>query len=315
MIAQNNMRGQLELFEERLPQKPYCTNELGNTIIRTKSIALKHKYIQANQINQIGSLVFDIDHEDAMSAWFDDGLPPPSIIVGNPANGHAHLTYLLKTPVHSNPESRRNPLRYAAAVEATLRDSLQADHAYAGVLTKNPLHKHWITEIIGPAYELAKLNIQIPKKYSDLRKKLPPVGLGRNVTAFDIVRNWAYKEIRKPQGWFGYEFWFDMVFSRAMAVNENFAVPLSVAEIKGIAKSIAKWTWERFSPEGFKDWCSRRGKASGRVRKALSDDKLAIVIEAKANNPQASNSELSRLTGIPRPTVIRLLRVSTNHIR
>ena len=40
----------LRTFENTLPNKPYCTDELGVTLIRSKSTAITKKHLQVNQL-------------------------------------------------------------------------------------------------------------------------------------------------------------------------------------------------------------------------------------------------------------------------
>jgi hypothetical protein len=300
---------QLELFAERLPEKPYCAEKLGFTFIRAKASAMRRPYIQPNSPNETHCLVFDVDRPAAAIDWEDLQCPPPSIITRNPENGHAHLVYLLAVPVHHNHTSRKNPIRYLAAVEAALRDKLVADPAYSGLLTKNPIHPRW--EVLlrqANPYDLAWLADWLDlSAYSDKRRNLPNVGLGRNCTTFDRVRKWAYSEIRKPQGWFGYDFWFAVVLAKAMAVNAGFAEPLTSVEVRGIAKSIAKWVWENMSPEGFQAWSQNRRIQSLRVRQSKSEELKAAILEARRGNPSASQRQLAALVGCSQRTVSNVL--------
>ncbi|MCV5889293.1 replication initiation protein, partial [Escherichia coli] len=62
---------------EKLPHKPYCTDDLGVTYIRPKSTAIKKKYLQVNQPKLVTYLVFDIDRQGGVLAWYDNDLPTP----------------------------------------------------------------------------------------------------------------------------------------------------------------------------------------------------------------------------------------------
>ena len=66
-------------------------------------------------------LAYDVDRPGAAIDWSDRGAPAPNISVKNPENGHAHLLYGLSVPVRTAPDGRAGPLRYAAAVEASLQ--------------------------------------------------------------------------------------------------------------------------------------------------------------------------------------------------
>jgi DNA-binding NarL/FixJ family response regulator len=59
--------------------------------------------------------------------------------------------------------------------------------------------------------------------------------------------------------------------------------PMPYAEYKHIAKSIANWTYVKFSKQGFSEWQSNNGKRSGIVRAKQNDDKRLQAIEMLAN--------------------------------
>ncbi|MBM1193539.1 replicase, partial [Pseudomonas weihenstephanensis] len=105
---------QLELFRERLPAKPYHTDDLRAGLqVRSAERAALARYIQPNGPTHKYWLVYDIDRPGAAMDWSDRNCPPPSITAMNPANGHAHLIYGLKTPVRTAPGAKSDPLRYA----------------------------------------------------------------------------------------------------------------------------------------------------------------------------------------------------------
>jgi hypothetical protein len=305
---------QLELFVDSLPETCRCTDKLGVTLYRDKETAKLKRYLDPNHLNSVRWVVFDLDREDSGTAWMDANVPPPNFMATNPANGHAHYFYALKTPVHWNHASSRKAQRLLAAVSVAMTHALEADTAYSHGLAKNPNHKDWplVTARKDP-YDLREMagNLELPKKATDLRRKVEAVSYGRNCTLFDLVRKWAYSEARKPQGWFGYEFWADAVLRRALKVNAGFSVPLDEREVEGVARHIAAWVWDRldqFGPEGFRRWQAAMGRRSGRARAAKARSKAEIVIAFKDTYPEATVREIAAKTGIPRNTVHRLLR-------
>jgi hypothetical protein len=210
--------------------------------------------------------VFDVDHAAATLSWDDVGAPAPNITVTNRANGHAHLIYGLETPIRTAPDGKVAPLRYAAAIEAALREKLGADLGYSGLICKNPLHTHWLVQVWEPAsYDLSWLADYLDLSPYNGRKQLPAYGLGRNCTLFEKTRQWAYKAIR--QGWPGYEAWLSAVIDRAIGYNVQFEPPLPANEVMHIAKSIAKWTHRNLTPAGFSAVQAARGAKGGKVSK------------------------------------------------
>ena len=260
-------RAQLDLFRERLPRKPYHTDEFTTGLsIADVSRALGARYIQPNGPTHRYWLVFDVDHAAATLSWDDVGAPAPNITVTNRANGHAHLIYGLETPIRTAPDGKVAPLRYAAAIEAALREKLGADLGYSGLICKNPLHTHWLVQVWEPAsYDLSWLADYLDLSPYNGRKQLPAYGLGRNCTLFEKTRQWAYKAIR--QGWPGYEAWLSAVIDRAIGYNVQFEPPLPANEVRHIAKSIAKWTHRNLTPAGFSAVQAARGAKGGKVSK------------------------------------------------
>lgn len=260
---------QLKLFQNSLPKKPYCTNELASGLrIRSASSAISHKYIQPNHPNSKLWLLFDIDRPTAPEELTDDLLlPAPTIFIQNPKNRHAHALYALETAVHLNSGSSYKAMRFAAAVDVSLSNAMNADAGYAGLICKNPLHEAWRTYAIGDSYDLHELAEYVDlSAWNNPRKHLPEVGLGRNCTLFDKTRVWAYKAIRANYG-ISYNAWLDEVFTQALCYNTGFDAPLPISEIKATAKSIAKYTLTHFSPEAFSAIQSARGKKGGRPSK------------------------------------------------
>ncbi|MGN5939394.1 replication initiation protein [Klebsiella pneumoniae] len=67
---------QLELFRERLPRKPYYSDELTTGLrIADVARALGARYIQPNGPTHRHWIVFDVDHAAATLSWDDVGAP------------------------------------------------------------------------------------------------------------------------------------------------------------------------------------------------------------------------------------------------
>lgn len=301
---------QLSLFAERLPRKPYHTNDLSSGLtIRAAQQALKSRYIQANGPTHKYWLVFDIDRTGATLDWYDKNAPAPNIVATNPANGHAHLIYGLEIPIRTAPDGSSAALRYAAAVEHALQKKLGADASYSGLICKNPLHPFWQVS----CWEQNLYTLDWLADYVDLsayngKRRLPDYGLGRNCNLFDSVRQWAYKAIR--QGWPEYEQWLNAVRTRASGYNHRFSEPLPASEVEHTAKSIAKWTYKNFSQAAFSAVQAARGKKGGKIsrgggRPSIGVSKIAHFESLRADG--YSNSKIAELTGHSRATVNKWL--------
>lgn len=291
----------LDHFVESLPKKTYCTDDYRiGKYLRPKALAIQKKFIQPNSPWNWNYLVFDVDRPEASLDWFDRGCPAPTLIAENPANGHAHLFYGLDTPVHIHDGARNKPLRYAGAISVALSKKLEADPAYQGYLSKNPLHAFWTVDVIDPAlYSLGGLAEHLELEgLVDSRRSLPETALGRNCTLFDTTRFYSYREIRKPQGWLCEDFFISAVTDYAASYNQdNFTVKLPYSEIKALGKSIGKWTYRNMSPEGFRAWGEGRRAKSVRVRKAGSFEKAQMVKLYRETHPEASIRAIAEVFG------------------
>jgi hypothetical protein len=313
----SNNAVQLALFEQRLPKKPYHTDEFatGLAIARAQN-ALKSRYIQANGPTHKYWLIFDVDSPDAALGWYDLGAPAPNIVATNRENGHAHLIYGLEISIRTAPDGRSAPLRYAAAIENALREKLGADIGYAGLICKNPLHPHWQVS----TWEQNLYDLDWLADYLDLsayggRQRLPDYGLGRNCNLFDYLSKWAYKAIR--QGWPSYEQWFEACFTRSQGYNvRSFKEPLPLSEVKATAKSVARWTHKNFSATGFSEWQAKQGAKGGKIggklskgggRPSKAKDHLQAVLELKAQG--YTNRDIAEELGIGSASVSRYLKL------
>ena len=232
-------------------------------------------------------------------------------------NGHSHLFYGLKVSVIKcieNPKVHQKPLRYAASIDIALSLKLNADPGYAGFICKNPLHKHWNVQVWQrELYDLSWIADYLDlEPYKDGRKHLPPVGLGRNCTMFELTRRWAYTQIRKVGVYSNEASFIESVTNYAAGKNEAFPVPLPYPEVKATGKSVGRWTWRNMSPEGFIEWCSRRGKAgnikSVAVRQTKSAERADEIRAYKLVHPEMSNVKIALVFGVDEKTVRRALQ-------
>ena len=319
-------------FVERLPRRPYCTNDKSSgLLIRPQATALGYLHIQYNPPPHVSSLVFDLDKPDGYHAWKDAGLPAPHWSSVNRTNGHAHIGYMLAAPVARTSAARQKPLRYLAAIEHVLAKRLGADMGYAGLITKNPTHSDWLTvwHQIEP-YSLDYLAEFFPD--ADLaaysrRSRKEATGLGRNVTVFDNVREWAYTAIRAHWRPNGYDAWLCAVQAACECTNVfglEQGGPLPHSEIKATAKSIARWTWRNLTPSTFADYVDRthtpeiqavRGAKGGRIggkvskgggRPSKAASLLPVVLQLKAQG--YSNRDIAEDLQISAGSVSNYLR-------
>lgn len=323
-VLDTRLLHQADLFEDlsRWPRRPYCSEDLEAGLrIRSLAHALSRPYIQANPPHLRVWSIHDIDRPGAASAWMDADLPPPTWSAINRLNGHAHSVWGLSVPVLVDGlGARSSPMRYLCAVESYMRERLEADGGYSGLITKNPEHPLWDT-LRGPrmAYTLTELAECLPglEKYKPKRRVPEEVGLGRNVCLFDKLRVWAYKAIRphwQAGGLGGWNAWLSECNTRALVYNADFRDPLGGREVWHIARSVAKWTWRNFSAADFSAWQANAGHkggiASGLARRAASEDKRASarLMAAAGRSMTAIAAEL----GVTRQAVAKWLRDPRN---
>lgn len=252
---------QLDLFASSIGDYLACSDDFGNVIRLPTDKALELTYIAPNNASFINCLLFDIDTPEAGAAWQDNNMAMPNWICQNPQNGHAHYGYMLEAPVSRTLKARGTPQRYLARVQHSMTELLNADRTFAHFLTKTPDHpKHRTIWGRKQSYSLDELAEWLPDDLSlpKIIKRSEAVGEGRNVTLFDGLRHWAYRERLKYNN---FDHWFNTCLSYAHGLNQ-FSCPLPNNEIRHTAKSVAKWTWSNISDKGFRLVQQRRHKKS-----------------------------------------------------
>lgn len=265
-----------DAFGAHLPRYLLCSDDFGNAYRTTRAQAMSRPYIAPNPRALIWCSVYDVDRPGAALDWDDDCLaPPPNWIAENPANGHAHLGYILSAPVPRTPAAHLRPLMALARIEAGLTDKLGADLAYGHLLTKTPEHPDWRTTWprIEP-YDLAELRSWLPDDLP-LRPRGAVVGVGRNVTLFTDCRHWAYRARLR----YTHRSPWDAACLRYCEQHNTFAAPLPPSEVRSIARSVAKWTWERFSAAAFAERQRLRQARQVAKRNAAAIDRNALILE------------------------------------
>ena len=306
-----------EDFYRNLPYKPYCSDDLGHgVIIRPKKTAIQKPYIQHNPPCLVTSLVFDIDRSDAYFAWSDANLPQPTWIAKNPKNCHAHIGYMLATPVCTTHRARQNVIEYLAKIEQAYGLALGADCGYSSLITKNPCHRTWENHIFDvQPYELGYLAdfVELTELKTDLKEVS---GLGRNCMMFDNVRFWAYEAIRAFVSG-SYDVWHREVLNVAINANGAFIEPLPYSEVKATAKSISRWVCrnhgkayakfiERQTVKGRKGGLSSDSSHGGKARSAQYND---IRHEAlKLHIMGINNTQIAQQLKVNRKTITRWLK-------
>ncbi|MFW2141557.1 replication initiation protein, partial [Acinetobacter sp. ULE_I001] len=256
--------------------------------------------------------VFDLDSSTAYIDYFYSmvGVPTPNLIVENPENGHAHYIYQLATPIYQTNASNDKPIKYANAVYTALRQVLDADINYSGLITKNAVHNSWRTHVLREQpYTLDQLSERLDLTTRQINKEIKvdeAVGLGRNCCVFHTVRHWAYVEVRQYRAK-SFNQWLESVIAQCCSVNNQFTAPMQYNEVKGIAKSIARWVWKRdgYAYQEFIDRQTRKGQLGGTAKGKLYDAKRTQAERLKAKG--MNHTQIAKQLGVARYTVIRWL--------
>jgi hypothetical protein len=270
-------------FYDILPNKPYCSHTKDYSCIRSKYYAINHKYIQVNNPNLTRYLIVDIDEQDAYSILLDSHLPQPTYISINRINGHLQCAWKLRDAVSTSYNCRIAPMRFLAAIDVAYNKRLKGDLSFGDCLAKNPLHDHWHNEYYDTEYSLHELADYVDlseKDASNIAANDDVAGLGRNNTVFDVARKKAYKMVREAESKPSFQSWQSDVLACCESLNKQFTIPMLHNEVKGIARSIARYTfkmWAKFvySMDNFRAIQAVRGAIGGKSgnKKALSGAK------------------------------------------
>lgn len=318
---------------DKLPSFMHCTDDYryGGTQM-AKDFAISKNYIQVNTPTYQQAILLDHDDEAFMAdlRYEHSHLPQPNIVIENKGNGRAHSITLLKAPVPKTEKSHKHPITYCKAVETALTLEYNADPYYNHIWVKNPFSEAYRVHVLRDApYDLGELadKLEIRSKpitakeakaelaLAKKRAESEGIFLGRNCHLFDMVRHWAYQEVRNYRGT-DLELWRSAVMQETMVQNALLNQQLEYNELKGIAKSVARWCWNNDSKaearfKAKQAYLGRRGgKASdsspgGKARSAQFDDKRE---HAKALQMQGmKKSQIAEFLGVSRMSVHRWL--------
>lgn len=314
---------------DKLPSFMHCTDDYryGGTQM-AKDFAISKNYIQVNTPTYQQAILLDHDDEAFMAdlRYEHSHLPQPNIVIENKDNGRAHSITLLKAPVPKTEKSHKHPITYCKAVETALTLEYNADPYYNHIWVKNPFSEAYRVHVLRDApYDLGELadKLEIRSKpitakeakaelaLAKKRAESEGIFLGRNCHLFDMVRHWAYQEVRNYRGT-DLELWRSAVMQETMVQNALLNQQLEYNELKGIAKSIARFCWNNDSKEEARFKAkqaylgSRGGKASdsspgGQARSAQYDDKRE---QAKACAMQGmKKTQIAKMLGVSDRTI------------
>lgn len=313
----------------RFPHRPLVANnpKAEGSHRRPLHQAREWLRVQFNPSSYVHMMVIDYDAPsgvDVGEIWKLAGVAKPNIITRTPDSPKGHIAYAVRTPIPSLEAGKSaKALEYFHAIWVAYTKALHGDIGFTHQLTKNPVHildawdVEWLNEV---PYTLKELHsfVELPKNAHRAKRELreprvleahEKVGLGRNCAIFYTVAHWSYRAIRGFWGG-GFDAWVAAVREQCNALNATFPEPLALSEVKRIAQSIAKWTWEHTTPESFSAAQAARGAVGGRrsgqkrLAKAQIHAEAAHALKATGMTQQAIADQL----GISQGAVSLMLR-------
>jgi len=190
-------------------------------------------------------------------------VPTPNLAIYRKRSGHALAVYTLRTPVHRGEGARPVPLQALGRVSEWLREALDGDPGFTGVLAANPEDGGYETAWLRmPAYTLRELSDRIPKGWR--RPAWPTTDAGRNCAVFGSLLRFAARPERTEA-----EIWIEAERLRGLFDTLQPHV-FTRAELRGVVRSVlryrAGWAARGWHRPDFRERQARRGKASGLAR-------------------------------------------------
>ena len=235
-------------------------------------------------------------HRSMMVASPED-LPFPAIALG--AKSQVPRDYGMRTPP---------PRRQGQDRRLPRQPSLES----AGAATGAPARRPEVQDIRQPAEWVLR---DPPGHLRWVRAPNPHLGVpgARNCELFDAVRYFAYPLPRGRGGPAMYALWRSFLLQYARLCNDQYAVPLSDADVEKTARSVAKFTWlnpsfGRPAGPGRRDPEEQRRRSRlgvlARQRKVLERNRRI----ARMHRDGRSNRAISRDIGLSPPQVGRIVR-------
>lgn len=176
------------------------------------------------------------------------------------------------------------------------------------VFTKNPNCDFWRTFVFNvPAYSLDYL-----ADFVDLSNKpvfyqqIDEVAEGRNCDLFNQIKRIGYREVlqfkkaNKNLSQFN-----EYLLSLLEQLNQHQQPPLAYRELKGIAKSAARWIWDRFSEAQFREIQSSRSKKRWKIQQ---QNKALFIAQFNHNQLSVSPKQLAEQFNVSVSTIHRWLK-------
>lgn len=265
-----------------------CSDDKTAARVRPRGYALRWPYMQINRPGMVSWLIFDLDHNDPM-VWDAAGLPAPNLIVSNRTSAGAHLFYAIP-PVCTTERARSKPIQYMRAVYEAMAARLKADPQFhSGPVAKTPGHPWWRTsELHAHVYELSQLADYVDLAGATRWAKGPDLesaAHSRHCTLFELLRFYAYSIVGREREKGSFETFNRLLEAHAFNHNQfakrGFTADLPASSIKATVKSVARWTWDRYT-------------GSGRCHKGVMQLDKQLPLQERQRLAAARSSDLRR---------------------
>lgn len=249
MSLLNQLKDTLPEYIHSLPEK--CKPAIW--LPRAKAIQCERIRLHANDRH---FLMVDYDVKDDNPVVYHDHYDiEPNFITYNPENLNHQAFWRIANPVHCQDGSKhRKPYLFLRAIESAYDEKYGGDKHFARYISRNPLHAFadtdWRHDRKHTLNELAEVvNLNQKRIVAGERQQH---GAGRNREVFDDLRLWAYKQDKSSS----FDAWLNKLLVKAIGYN-TYSNPMDLKEVEQIAKSVAKYTFNRTFNESFTDYVAR----------------------------------------------------------
>jgi hypothetical protein len=233
-------------FKDSLPKYIHTLPEKNKPAIwLPQKHALRYERIRTYG-NDRNFLMLDYDTDSESFADHTRYDIEPNIIIYNPANYNHQAYWRLQDAVHCQQTSKHTkPYLYLRAIESAYDEKYNGDTNFSRYISRNPLYvfsdtdwRHNRGHTLGELAEVVQLNKQRVKTGN----RIVTTGeRGRNCMVFDDLRFWAKRQDTRNMT---YETWIQRCTTQALSYN-SFREPMSLNETMAIAKSVAKYTYNK----------------------------------------------------------------------
>lgn len=212
--------------------------------IATKEEVFDFEYARLNTDWHIRYIVFDVDNPA-----LNDFVSPSTFDVVDRGSGKYHSFYELLDPLPARKSQSRKTIELIKDVVRNYKQALNADKVILNqrLLSKNPLNNHWLVFVTGRQVTLSEMAQNMPKIDRMPEFYLNPES--RNCTLFDTGRFFAYKIVNDCDSETDL---YNKVLNMLDQQNNTEILnkfrekgKLSNSELRSIARSISRWTFER----------------------------------------------------------------------